>query len=97
MCFPYAVQGHEGKLVFGLIGPAKTPVVLLVGRAQSVSLSLEYCHIDMGADAPAVRSFYEGHTMGLVTFATRVCKVLGVETMIGALSCVHEKQERSLI
>jgi len=27
--------------------------------------------------------FYEGHTMELVTFATRVCKVLGVETMIG--------------
>lgn len=28
-------------------------------------------------------SFYEGHTMELVTFATRVCKVLGVKTMIG--------------
>jgi hypothetical protein len=28
-------------------------------------------------------SFYEGHTMDLVTFATRVCKLLGVETMIG--------------
>jgi purine-nucleoside phosphorylase len=28
-------------------------------------------------------SFYEGHAMDLVTFATRVCKVLGVETMIG--------------
>ncbi|KAL5119128.1 Purine nucleoside phosphorylase [Pleosporales sp. CAS-2024a] len=26
--------------------------------------------------------FYEGHTMDLVTFATRVCKLLGVETMI---------------
>ncbi|CAO2649373.1 Nn.00g067580.m01.CDS01 [Neocucurbitaria sp. VM-36] len=26
--------------------------------------------------------FYEGHTMDLVTFATRVCKVLGVETII---------------
>ena len=30
-------------------------------------------------------SFYEGHTMDLVTFATRVCKLLGVETMIGTL------------
>lgn len=30
-------------------------------------------------------SFYEGHTMDLVTFATRVCKLLGVETMIGML------------
>ena len=28
-------------------------------------------------------SFYEGHTMDLVTFATRVCKLLGVQTMIG--------------
>ena len=58
------VQGHAGKLIFGLIGPAKLPVVLLVGRAH----------------------FYEGHSMELVTFATRVCKVLGVHTMIGALS-----------
>jgi purine-nucleoside phosphorylase len=32
-----------------------------------------------------IYSFYEGHTMDLVTFATRVCKVLGVETMIGEL------------
>lgn len=56
------VAGHAGKLVFGLIGPAKLPVVLLVGRAH----------------------FYEGHAMDMVTFATRVCKVLGVETMIGA-------------
>ncbi|ORY00310.1 nucleoside phosphorylase domain-containing protein [Clohesyomyces aquaticus] len=54
------VQGHEGKFVFGLLGPQKTPVALLVGRAH----------------------FYEGHSMDLVTFATRVCKVLGVETMI---------------
>jgi hypothetical protein len=30
-----------------------------------------------------ITSFYEGHTMDLVTFATRVCKLLGVETMIG--------------
>jgi len=31
-----AVQGHAGKFVFGQIGPQKTPVALLVGRAQSV-------------------------------------------------------------
>ncbi|KAF2679016.1 hypothetical protein K458DRAFT_422676 [Lentithecium fluviatile CBS 122367] len=54
------VQGHAGNFVFGQIGPQKTPVALLVGRAH----------------------FYEGHTMDLVTFATRVCKLLGVETMI---------------
>lgn len=28
------VQGHAGKFVFGHIGPQKTPVALLVGRAQ---------------------------------------------------------------
>lgn len=33
-----------------------------------------------------INSFYEGHTMDLVTFATRVCKMLGVETMIGAIN-----------
>ncbi|KAF2866610.1 nucleoside phosphorylase domain-containing protein [Massariosphaeria phaeospora] len=59
--FPQStVQGHAGKFVFGVIGPQKTPVALLVGRAH----------------------FYEGHTMDLVTFATRVCKVMGVETII---------------
>ncbi|CAA9957899.1 hypothetical protein P3342_002702 [Pyrenophora teres f. teres] len=59
--FPQStVVGHAGKFVFGQIGPQKTPVALLVGRAH----------------------FYEGHTMDLVTFATRVCKILGIETMI---------------
>jgi purine-nucleoside phosphorylase len=28
------VVGHAGKFVFGQIGPQKTPVALLVGRAQ---------------------------------------------------------------
>lgn len=56
-----AVAGHEGRLVFGVLGPSKTPVMLLVGRAH----------------------FYEGHTMELVTYATRVCKMMDVETMIG--------------
>ncbi|KAF2404543.1 hypothetical protein EJ06DRAFT_535711 [Trichodelitschia bisporula] len=59
--FPVStVQGHAGKMVFGTIGPAKTPVVLLVGRAH----------------------FYEGYTMEIVTFATRVCKLLGVEAIL---------------
>lgn len=30
-----------------------------------------------------MRSFYEGHSMELVTFATRVCRVMDVTTMIG--------------
>jgi hypothetical protein len=35
-----------------------------------------------------IHSFYEGHTMDAATFATRVCKLLGVETIIGAFSAV---------
>lgn len=30
------VAGHAGQLVFGFMSPNKVPVVLLVGRAQSV-------------------------------------------------------------
>ena len=30
----FLVAGHDGKLVFGVIGSSRTPVVLLVGRAQ---------------------------------------------------------------
>ncbi|KAI5365272.1 Putative nucleoside phosphorylase domain-containing protein [Septoria linicola] len=61
--FPLStVPGHEGKLVFGTMGPQgnEVPVVLLVGRAH----------------------FYEGHSMEDASFATRVCKVLGVETIL---------------
>lgn len=32
-----AVPGHEGRLIFGTMGPRRVPVVLLVGRAQSVA------------------------------------------------------------
>lgn len=32
----HAVQGHAGKLLFGLLGANRCPVVLMVGRAQSV-------------------------------------------------------------
>jgi hypothetical protein len=28
-------------------------------------------------------SFYEGYNMGIVTYATRVCKLMGVQVMIG--------------
>lgn len=66
--FPQStVQGHAGKFVFGQIGPQKTPVALLVGRAH----------------------FYEGHSMDAATFATRVCKLLGVEIIIGMPSVNH--------
>jgi hypothetical protein len=36
--FPTLVQGHAGKLVFGLLGEKQTPVVLMVGRVQSVGI-----------------------------------------------------------
>jgi hypothetical protein len=74
------------------MGTAKTPVVLFVGRAQLVdSLVLHYVfylseHFNSLIIFFNLKSFYEGHTMELVTFATRVCKLLGVETMIGALT-----------
>jgi hypothetical protein len=62
------------------MGPQKTPVALLVGRAQSVTDDNRPDILDARTDTK--NSFYEGHTMDLVTFATRVCKLLGVETMI---------------
>jgi purine-nucleoside phosphorylase len=30
----FPVVGHAGKLVFGYLGKKKTPVVVMVGRAQ---------------------------------------------------------------
>jgi hypothetical protein len=39
-------------------------------------------------------SFYEGHNMDVVTFATRVCKLLGVETMIGMLGVTTSDDNR---
>lgn len=74
-------MGHAGKFVFGLVGPHKLPVALLVGRAQSV-VTKRFEYVDMYID---ITSFYEGHSMDLVTFATRVCKLLGVEAMVGEL------------
>ena len=68
------MAGHEGKLIFGTIGPNKVPVLLLVGRAH----------------------FYEGHSMEAATFATRVCKVLGVETMIMTNAAGGLNQEYSV-
>jgi hypothetical protein len=34
------VAGHAGKLIFGTLGKEKVPVMLLVGRAQSVATIL---------------------------------------------------------
>ena len=36
-----AVSGHAGKLIFGTIGEQQVPVMLLVGRAQSVATILD--------------------------------------------------------
>ena len=35
------VAGHEGKLIFATLGPRRVPVVLLVGRAQCVTPSID--------------------------------------------------------
>jgi len=43
-----------------------------------------------------ISSFYEGHTMDLVTFATRVCKILGVETIIGRCRRLESLSESRL-
>ena len=46
LIYEFAVQGHAGNFVFGLIGAQKTPVALLVGRAQSVNLTLTFTMIE---------------------------------------------------
>jgi purine nucleoside phosphorylase len=56
------------------------------GRTSTVSKSITNCNSVCKANA---FSFYEGHTMDLVTFATRVCKLLGVETMIGTVTATR--------
>lgn len=57
-------------------------MVLLVGRAQSVDLDSQPNQKGILSNSLFLNSFYEGHTMQTVTFATRVCRLLGVETMI---------------
>lgn len=54
------VPGHEGKLIFGLIGARKVPVVCMVGRLH----------------------FYEGYSFQETTFPIRLCKLLGVKTVV---------------
>jgi purine-nucleoside phosphorylase len=90
----YVVQGHAGKLVFGILGESKTPVVLLVGRAQSVSILLNDLAVDILIKC---YSFYEGHDMPLVTFATRVCKLLGIEIMIGQFEKLPKRTRKLLL
>lgn len=60
-----------------------------LGRTSTVSSTSLFDH-DGRFDT---FSFYEGHTMDLVTFATRVCKLLGVETMIGMLGRRYSQNE----
>lgn len=59
----------------------EVPVVLLVGRAQSVA-TLYIGPLKTSAHTYVFLSFYEGHSMEDAGFATRVCKLLGVETII---------------
>ncbi|KAF8001583.1 hypothetical protein OXX80_005970 [Metschnikowia pulcherrima] len=54
------VAGHAGKLVLGLIGDNKVPVVCMVGRLH----------------------FYEGYNFQQTTFPIRLCKELGVCSVV---------------
>ncbi|GEQ66397.1 hypothetical protein JCM33374_g60 [Metschnikowia sp. JCM 33374] len=54
------VQGHAGKLILGLIGEKKVPVICMVGRLH----------------------FYEGYSFQQTTFPIRLCKELGVKTVV---------------
>lgn len=54
------VAGHAGKLILGLIGENKVPVICMVGRLH----------------------FYEGYNFQQTTFPIRLCKELGVKTVV---------------
>jgi purine-nucleoside phosphorylase len=80
--FDNIVAGHAGKLIFGTLGKEKVPVMLLVGRAQSVASDLHSPFKKISMLIHFLLSFYEGHDMEACTFATRVAKVIGVDTML---------------
>lgn len=74
------VPGHAGKLLFGLFELNEKPVVLMVGRVQSVfNESLSYSKTWF----MCLRSYYEGHSIQSITFPIRLMKRLGVRTIIG--------------
>lgn len=63
----------------------EVPVMLLKGRAQYVGHYIAlgiYIAKSVRSDSFLFCSFYEGHSMESVTFATRMCCLLGVQTMI---------------
>lgn len=64
------------------MGQRQVPVMLLVGRAQYVALYSPRSYTHEQPSSNSHLSFYEGHSMDTVTFATRVCRILGVQTML---------------
>jgi purine-nucleoside phosphorylase len=86
------VIGHAGRLLFATMGTAQVPVILLIGRAQSVRPIVPPIAIDSQSSHTSAShlsnisnsspSFYEGHTMETVTYATRVCRIFGVQVML---------------
>ncbi|KAH0565797.1 hypothetical protein GP486_000816 [Trichoglossum hirsutum] len=77
------VEGHAGKLVYGLLGEKRTPVVLMVGRVQLVlNFETHLLRVTGTEYTNSLRSFYEGHTIEKITFPVRVLKLLGIESLI---------------
>ena len=97
-CWIGLVQGHAGKLLFGVFEPEGLPVVLMIGRVQFVitySQPLLYRFTTVWCFS----SFYEGHSIQSITFPIRLMKRLGVSTIIGRAArqyaCVNIDDSKS--
>lgn len=81
------MHGHDGKLLFGLLKSTQNPILLMMGRAQSVQMACFLFQI-VELLIISVPSYYEGHSMQDITFPIRLLCQLGVETLIGARALI---------
>lgn len=77
------VLGHDGKLLFGLLDASKAPIVLMLGRAQSVQKHQFVKRLKDFDFFCYLESYYEGNSIQEITFPIRLLKLLGVHTIIG--------------